>query len=38
MRALVADSGLFKSEVSRVCLDMVAEVAAFRDRFLAEPR
>jgi transposase-like protein len=30
-----ADSGISKSEVSRICADLDAEVAAFRDRSLA---
>jgi Transposase, Mutator family len=34
--ALGADSGISKSEVSRVCADLDVEVAAFRDRSLAE--
>jgi transposase-like protein len=36
VRALGADSGISKSEVSRICKDLDAEVAAFRDRSLAE--
>ena len=32
MRALGADSGISKSEVSRICADLDEEVAAFRDR------
>jgi putative transposase len=35
VRALGADSGISKSEVSRICADLDAEVAAFRDRSLA---
>jgi transposase-like protein len=35
VRALGADSGISKSEVSRICADLDAEVGAFRDRFLA---
>jgi transposase-like protein len=35
VRALGADSGTSKSEVSRICADLDAEVAAFRDRSLA---
>ena len=35
MRALGADSGISKSEVSRICADLDQEVAAFRDRSLA---
>jgi putative transposase len=34
--ALGADTGISKSEVSRVCADLDVEVAAFRDRSLAE--
>jgi putative transposase len=33
--ALGADSGISKSEVSRICADLDVEVAAFRDRSLA---
>jgi transposase-like protein len=36
VKALGADSGISKSEVSRICADLDAEVAAFRDRSLAE--
>ncbi len=36
VRALGADSGISTSEVSRICADLDAEVAAFRDRSLAE--
>ena len=36
VRALGADSGISKSEVSRICKDIDTEVAAFRDRSLAE--
>jgi putative transposase len=36
VKALGADSGISKSEVSRICADLAAEVAAFRDRSLAE--
>ncbi len=36
VRALGADTGISKSEVSRICVDLDAEVAAFRDRSLAE--
>src|SRR5262245_39358190 len=36
VRALGADSGISKSEVSRICADLDVEVAAFRDRSLAE--
>jgi transposase-like protein len=32
---LGADSGISKSEVSRICADLDAEVSAFRDRSLA---
>src|ERR687891_113448 len=34
--ALGADTGISKSEVSRICAALDAEVAAFRDRSLAE--
>ncbi|MGY2078692.1 transposase [Modestobacter sp. SYSU DS0657] len=36
MRALGADTGISKSEGSRICADLDAEVSAFRDRSLAE--
>src|SRR4028119_962546 len=36
VRALGADTSISKSEVSRICADLDAEVAAFRDRSLAE--
>ena len=36
VRALGADTGISKSEVSRICADLDAEVAAFRDRSLAD--
>jgi transposase-like protein len=36
VRALGADSGISKSEVSRICKDLDVEVAAFRDRSLSE--
>jgi putative transposase len=36
VRALGADTGISKSEVSRICADLDAEVGAFRDRCLAE--
>jgi putative transposase len=36
VRALGADSGISKSEVSRICAELDLEVAAFRDRSLAE--
>jgi transposase-like protein len=36
VRALGADTGISKSEVSRICKDLDTEVAAFRDRSLAE--
>ena len=36
VKALGADTGISKSEVSRICADLDAEVAAFRDRSLAE--
>jgi putative transposase len=35
VRALGADSGISKSEVSRICADLDAEVSAFGDRSLA---
>ena len=35
VKALGADSGISKSEVSRICADLDTEVAAFRDRSLA---
>ena len=35
MRALGADSGISRSEVSRICADLEAEVGAFGDRSLA---
>jgi putative transposase len=35
VQALGADSGISKSEVSRICADLDEEVAAFRDRSLA---
>jgi transposase-like protein len=35
VRALGADTGISKSEVSRICADLDGEVAAFRDRSLA---
>jgi putative transposase len=35
VRALGADSGISKSEVSRICADLDDEVSAFRDRSLA---
>ena len=35
VRALGADTGISKSEVSRICADLDTEVAAFRDRSLA---
>ena len=38
VRALGADSGISKSEVSRICADLDAEVGAFRDRSLAGQR
>jgi putative transposase len=34
VKALGADSGISKSEVSRICADLDTEVAAFRDRSL----
>jgi putative transposase len=36
VKALGADSGISKSEVSRICADLDAEVAACRDRGLAD--
>ncbi len=36
VRALGADTGISRSEVSRICADLDEEVAAFRDRTLAE--
>src|SRR3954452_24712579 len=36
VKALGIDSGISKSEVSRICADLDLEVAAFRDRTLAE--
>jgi putative transposase len=36
VKALGADSGISKSEVSRICGDLDTEVAAFRDRPLAQ--
>ncbi len=36
VEALGADTGISKSEVSRICADLDVEVAAFRDRSLAE--
>ena len=36
VRALGADTGISKSEVSRICADLDAEVSAFRDRSLAD--
>ncbi|MCU1617464.1 MAG: transposase mutator type [Frankiales bacterium] len=36
VKALGADTGISKSEVSRICAGLDAEVAAFRDRSLAE--
>jgi putative transposase len=35
VKALGADSGISKSEVSRICADLDEEVSAFRDRSLA---
>jgi hypothetical protein len=32
VKALGADTGISKSEVSRICADLDEEVAAFRDR------
>ncbi len=36
VKALGADSGISKSEVSRICQELDVEVAAFRDRSLGE--
>jgi putative transposase len=36
VKALGADTGISKSEVSRICSDLDTEVGAFRDRSLAE--
>src|SRR6187397_75814 len=36
VKALGADSGISKSEVSRICADLDTEVGAFRDRSLAD--
>jgi transposase-like protein len=36
VRALGADTGISKSEVSRICADLDEEVVAFRDRSLAD--
>ena len=36
VKALGADTGISKSEVSRICEDLDEEVGAFRDRSLAE--
>src|SRR5215211_4214087 len=38
VKALGADSGISKSEVSRICADLDTEVRAFRDRPLADQR
>jgi transposase-like protein len=38
VRALGADSGISKSEASRICADLDEEVGALRDRSLAEQR
>ena len=38
VKALGADTGISKSEVSRICADLDTEVGAFRDRSLAEQR
>ena len=37
VKALGADTGISKSEVSRICEDLDAEVGAFRDRDLSAP-
>jgi len=36
IKALGADTGISKSEVSRICADLDAEVASFRDRSLTD--
>jgi putative transposase len=36
VKALGADTGISKSEVSRICADLDAEVSAFRDRSLVD--
>jgi len=36
VKALGADTGIAKSEVTRICADLDAEVASFRDRSLAD--
>src|SRR5918996_1659656 len=36
VKALGADAGISKSQVSRICADLDAEVGAFRDRSLAD--
>ncbi len=36
VKALGADSGISKYEVSRICAELDVEVAAFRDRSLAD--
>lgn len=36
LKALGADTGMSKSEVSRICFSLDTEVAAFRDRSLAD--
>ncbi len=38
VKALGADSGISKSEVSRICADLDTEVAAFGNRPLSEQR
>jgi putative transposase len=38
VKALGADTGISKSEVSRICADLDEEVGAFRDRSLADQR
>ena len=38
VKALGADTGISKSEVSRICADLDTEVAAFRDRPLIDQR
>ncbi|ETZ49255.1 transposase, Mutator family protein [Mycobacterium avium MAV_061107_1842] len=38
VKALGTDTGISKSEVSRICKDLDTEVAAFRDRPLGDQR
>ena len=37
VKALGADSGITKSEVSRICADLDEEVSGFRDRWPTRP-